>query len=114
MRGDRFWKIIVTLCLTFWLGTFSANLFVSENKQLKEIVLTEERNCVPVDKNLKYRRLSEDAPVVEKKSEKQKTDELEKVLESVEKNDEVLYRPDKDSYKYETLLHKENCYETKK
>jgi hypothetical protein len=114
MRGDRFWKIIVTLCLTFWLGTFTAGLFVSTDKPSKESVIAEKRNCVPVDKNLKYQLLGETVSVNEKQTEKQKTNELEKALERVEKKDEVLYRPDKDRFEYEILLHKEHCYESEK
>ena len=114
MRGDRFWKIIVTLCLTFWLGTFTANLFVSSDKPSKESVIAEKRNCVPVDKNLKYRLLGETVSGNEKQAEKQKKDELEKALERVEKEDKVLYRPDKDGVEYETLLYKEHCYESEK
>ena len=96
MRGDRFWKIIVTLCLTFWLGTFIADLFVSDKKPSKEAVVAEKRNCEPVDKTLKYQLLGD---------EKQK---------KVDKKDETLYRTGKDGFEYETLLHKEYCYESKK
>lgn len=77
MRCDFFWKRIVTLCLTFWLGVFVSDLFVSKdlppivvfdatseekvisgNKEPTRNLMSKKRICVPADVNLKYRFLN--------------------------------------------------------
>ena len=103
MRGEGFWKKIIVLCLTFWLGFFVWDVSVSK-KAPKEPVVAETLNCVPDNTDLKYQFLSGD---------EKKTSELEEKSKTVEKSDKQSYRPGRDVYQYRTLLHKEHCYESK-
>lgn len=80
MKCDVFWKRIVTLCLTFWLGIFVQNFFalkdlpeievfdlsvikeeiVPENKKNEINLNSKQRHCEPADKNLKYQLLNDE------------------------------------------------------
>lgn len=60
--GEAFWKRVVVFCLTFGLGVLVAGFFISAKlpQTVKPVVVPaveENKNCVPVDKNLKYETL---------------------------------------------------------
>ncbi len=60
--GEAFWKRVVAFCLTFGLGVFVAGLFISGQvpQTVKPVVVpaaAENKNCVPIDKSLKYENL---------------------------------------------------------
>ncbi len=133
MCGEAFWKRVVVFCLTFGLGVLVSGLFISNKKctagqllpSVKPVVVsapTENKNCVPLDENLKYERLTaeeknvpavaeEDSKLKAKKPEDKKKslkDEKEKQKNPVEPQ---FYDPSKDSAEYKYLLHKERCFE---
>jgi hypothetical protein len=145
MCGEIFWKGVVVFCLTFGLSVFVSGFFGSkavpvqvavtpaaENKSPAENLKSEntpapaEKNCKPIDKDLKYQtiplkdesRLVEKAARVspsrlsEKKSESKKPDE--KVKEQTKTAEPQFYDPSEDPAEIKTLLHKEQCFEAQK
>lgn len=128
MCCEAFWKKVVAFCLTFGLGVLVSGVLASkkECKAKKELVIEiqksenslipETKNCVPVDGNLKYERLTvEEKPNLEaKKTEDKKKSqkaEMEKQDNPAESKPQ-FYNPSKDSAEYKDLLHREKCYES--
>jgi hypothetical protein len=137
MKCDIFWKRIVTLCLTFWLGVFVQNFFaLKELPQIDVISAAENENllpgskrikCIAADESLKYEYLiylnGEETliSVEEKEREMANLISKEKKVTPIktqrnQKNDaEIkpqLYKPSEHQAEYRILLHKENCYES--
>ncbi len=133
--GETFWKRVVVFCLTFGLGVLVSGLFISNKKctagqlppSVKPIVISappENKNCVPLDENLKYERLTakektvpavaeEDSKLKAKKPEDKKKSlkaEKRKQNNSAEPKPH-FYNPSKDSVEYKNLLHREKCFE---
>jgi hypothetical protein len=123
--GEAFWKRVVVFCFAFGLGVGVSGLFVSkesvkENNNPAPISAPAEnpaeKNCVPVDGNLKYERLTvvEQTTLETKKQENKKKsvkENLEKQNNSAESKPQ-FYNPSKDSAEYKVLLHREKCFET--
>ena len=121
MCCEAFWKRVVVFCLTFGLGVFVSNLFISkesakENPKLLVISSPSENNCVPVDDSLRYERLTaEEKPNVEAKKQEDNKKSLKAEKEKQNNPAESkpqFYNPSKDSAGYKDLLHREKCYES--
>jgi hypothetical protein len=141
MCGKVVGKGIVVFSLAFSFGIAASEFFVPEqssginvttNNQVLAPVL--EKNCVPADKNLSYQNLplrepnidfpekaESSGPLVIKSDEKKsvkktaKSDETPAEKQKLKKMTEPhQYIPQKDSAEYQTLLHKEQCFETQK
>jgi len=75
MCGEMFWKRVIAFCLTFALGVFVSGFFIAKElpaKNIKPAVVpapAENKNCVPVDENLKYQTLENNEPTVSVQSE---------------------------------------------
>jgi hypothetical protein len=128
MCCESFWKRITTFCLALGIGTFASDFRVlnesPEFKKMKSSV-TKEKNCVFADKDLKYETLPLKKevyilPQVENKPELKLIPSEKKRLKKpeVETNQNnfaepvpQLHIPSQSSAQYQTLLHKENCYE---
>ncbi len=120
MCCEIFWKKVVVFSLAFGISVFVSNAFTSSEIPTESIKTTinlapQSKNCVPVDGNLKYERLTtaeEQAKLATKKQEEKK-----KVLKnSQEKQNnftqsQQFYVPSKDSAEYKILLHREQCFE---
>jgi hypothetical protein len=136
MKCDVFWKRIVTLCLTFWLGVFVQNFFaLKELPQIDVIPATENENLLPgskqiicsaADKSLKYEYLiyldgeetlisvEENEKKIANLTSKEKKATPIKTQRNRKNNAEIkpqLYKPSEHQAEYRILLHKENCYE---
>ena len=133
MCGEAFWKRVVVFCVTFGLGVFVSGLFISNKEctaeklppSVKPIVISappENKNCVPVDENLKYERLTaeeKNVPAVAEEDSKLKAKKPEDKKKSLKDEKEKqnnpaapqFYNPSKDSAEYQYLLHKERCFE---
>jgi hypothetical protein len=128
MCGQIFWKRIVVFCLTLGLGVLVAGFFTSKELPAQNVnqavnpAPAENKNCVPVDENLQYQTLENEAPASpfqleetpkladSKKYEKHKTPkEHQKKREAIVK--QPYYNPSKDSAEYKDLLHKEKCFD---
>lgn len=141
MCCEGFWKRIVTLCLTFWLGVFISDFFalkelpsidafdISQKKIVPRNIITDidsvsgKKVCAPVDANLKYDDLSREAALIPvpnikvnknnpQTSEKSVVTKLEKKRKQIEELEKQLYRLSENRFQYQILLHKENCYES--
>ena len=128
MCGDIFWKKVLVFCLTFGSGVLVSGLFIPKELPAQNIKQTvnqmpaENKNCVPVDSNLRYEPLvakneAEQTTLAEKPKPDAKKKESGKKLpkEKPEKPETVsepqLYNPSKDSAEYKKLLHREKCFE---
>ncbi len=129
MRGETFWKRVIVFCLTFGLGVFVSNAFISkelpsENQKSVNNSVSNEKNCVPVDTSLKYENLTgrdkTDSIAINEipKLEVKKTETDTKALKenqvkqkNIAKPKNQLYNPSKDSAEYKILLHREQCFE---
>lgn len=129
--GEAFWKRVVVFCLTFGLGVLVSTFFtlreaqislcpsktklLIENQKPENNSLTETKNCVPVDGNLKYERLTaEEKPDLEvnKTEEKKKSLKVEKEKQNnPAESKPQFYNPSKDSAEFKELLHREKCFE---
>lgn len=137
MKCELFWKRIVTLCLTFWLGVFVQNFFALKDlPEIEVIPAAENENlllnskrikCVSADESLKYEYLiylnGEETLISVEEKEKEITDAIQKEKKVTpiktqrnQKSDaEIkpqLYKPSEYQAEYRFLLHKENCYES--
>lgn len=124
--GEWFWKRMVVFGLTFGLGVFVAGLFISKQMptSIKPMLIAappENKNCVPVDKSLKYETLEGKTPTRPSqlgettKPEAKKPEDKKKSLKSEKQNNPAAprsYDPAKDSVEVKNLLHKERCFET--
>jgi hypothetical protein len=118
--GKAFWKRIIAFCVTFGLGLLVSNLFISkeaakENPEPTVILAPAESNCVPVDGNLKYERLTaEEKPDLDAKKTEEKKKSLKAAKEKQNKTAEPepqFYNPSKTDAEYKKLLHREKCFE---
>lgn len=134
MCGEAFWKRVVVFCLTFGLGVLVSTFFtlrqaqilhcpsktklLIENQKPEKNSFTETKNCVPVDGNLKYERLTaEEKPDLEvnKTEEKKKSLKVEKEKQNNPAEPKPqFYNPSKDSAEFKDLLHREKCFEIQK
>jgi hypothetical protein len=129
MCRESFGKRITTFCLSLGIGTFVSDFGVwKESPGLKKTKssVTKEKNCVFADKNLKYERLPLEKevyilPQVEEKPELKlipsEKKELKKSETEIKQNNFAepvpqLHIPSQNSAEYQTLLHKENCFES--
>jgi hypothetical protein len=126
--GQAFWKRVFVFGLTFGLGVSVAGLFISGKVQpaVKPVVVpaAENKNCVPMDENLKYERLATDEKTAASDTKKvysqlktRSSETKEKSLKAEkekQKNPESPqpYNPSKDSAEVKYLVHKERCFET--
>jgi hypothetical protein len=126
-----FWKRIVTLCLTFWLGVFVSYLFAYKDlpviepvyvvwrndaptEKMTEANLSSEReNCEPVDKDLKYVYPGSNKKESENNVEKIKTPPRIRPETKAREELEKEFNPWKHGVQYDILLHRENCDESK-
>lgn len=124
--SEAFWKRVVVFGLTFGLGVFVAGLFISEQlpASINPTLIAappENKNCVPLDKNLKYEHLTTEdrnIPLDGKERLATKKQEDKKKSSKAEQNKQKksaaqqYYDPSKDSAEFKELLHKERCFET--
>ena len=134
MKCEIFWKRIVTLCLTFWLGVFVQSFFALKDLPEIEVVPATENvslllnskqiRCVSADETLRYEylvNLNGEGLISVEEKEKETADlkSKEKKVTPIkpqknQKNDpEIkpqLYKPSEHQAEYRILLHKENCY----
>ncbi|HMS41608.1 MAG TPA: hypothetical protein PKE69_15355 [Pyrinomonadaceae bacterium] len=108
MCGEAFWKRVTAFCLAFGLGSFVSNAFKSEEIRMQIVPdfitsAPQKENCVPADRNLKYRRLEEVS------KEDLKNIEAEKDKSETQPQ---LFIPERDLVEHKTLLHKENCFDS--
>lgn len=127
--SEAFWKRVVVFCLTFGLGVLVSTFFtireaetthcptktklLIENQKPENDSLTETKNCVPVDGNLKYERLTaEEKPDLEanKTKDKKKSPKEEKLNNPAEPKPQ-FYDPSKTDAEIKDLLHRERCFE---
>ncbi|MEP6901336.1 MAG: hypothetical protein ABJA66_06270 [Actinomycetota bacterium] len=129
MCCNAFWKKVIVFCLTFGLGTFVSNAFISkelssENQKTVNNSVSNEVNCIPIDSSLKYENLAakeeKDLFAINEtpKSEVKKTATDKKTLKdnqakqkNIAESKEQFYNQSKDSAEYKVLLHKEQCFE---
>lgn len=129
MCCQSFWKRITIFCLALGIGILASN-FLSlqespESKKMKNLPF-KEKNCAYADKNLKYETLPlkkkvYNAPQVEEKpeiklipfeKEKLETPKIETKQNNFSESVPQLHIPLQSTAQYQTLLHKENCYES--
>ena len=138
MYCKSFWKKLLTFCLTFWFGVFTSYFFISkeslsENGKIAALI-SKQKQCVFADKNLKYQTLpleeaipfmleekeweliiipNEEEPKIKISKDKQlDTTDIQKNQKYNSEPKPQLYNPSKDEIQPQTLLHKENCYES--
>jgi hypothetical protein len=138
MCCNAFWKRVVVFCLTFGFGVFVSGLFISKeisNENIRTMINSipekesplektnkttepnaKEKNCIPVDGKLQYIPLNatDDNSKVEispeiKKDKKIKNKENENRLKEMSKE---LDRISRNLPNLQTLLYKEQCFET--
>lgn len=143
MCGETFWKRVVVFCLAFGLGVFVSSAFISKEIPAESLKTTSssmpenliapanagssEKNCVAVDSSLRYERLISKAPdrlssmevAPPPKSPNPQTakkfskNDQEKQKDSAELKRQ-FYVPSEDSAEYQTLLHRERCFEAQR
>ena len=129
--GFAFWKRLIAFGLTFWLGAMGASLLTfsaatsthcpavkkelpAATQNFEYRAAPETKNCVPVDTNLKYERLT--AEDQNKSNPQNQTDQKKALKESKEKQkksfkpEKPLFDSSEDSAEIKNLLHKEQCY----
>jgi len=132
MCGENYWKGISVFCLTFGLSVFVSNVFsvrqaVSQTCPIKITISTQppmverpfvdNKNCAPLDNNLKYQKLDAKGLSEPETEKKAKEKEAQKENKKAGKSTEVKlqpYNPKKETAEYKVLLHKEKCYEEQK
>ena len=129
MRGEWFWKGIITFCLTLLIGTFAVELFNSAASKVeneKTDLFYREKTCVFADSELKYQIL----PLREESHFTPSANETKKIIltpisatnraksePTNAQNDGFepqmqKYMPSQNTTEFQTLLHIEKCYES--
>lgn len=127
MCGKFFGIGIIVFVLTFGLSIFISSIFVPNDLPSPASVPpvspdpVENKNCVPVNQNLKYRTLeNKESSIFPKKTEskaetsekiKSAREDWEKPRSADERSESFDYST-KDSREVDDLLHRERCFES--
>jgi hypothetical protein len=131
--GSAFLKRFFVFVLTFALGVSVSGFFIprtppaefcpnvnsepppSKNQKFENAPILEQKNCVPVDVNLKYERLTAaekpDFEAIKKDEKKKSLTAEEKTQKNSAASKQQFYSPSKDKAEVKDLLHREKCFD---
>ena len=124
----NFWKGLIVFCVTFGLGVLVSSAFipkectappVNPSLSMKPPAPLENKNCVPVDTNLKYENLSDEKPEFSAEADKadlkplvsEKKNEVKKVEKRKPETKPQPPVAGKVPAEFQTLVHLEKCFE---